>query len=771
MSIRRLTFATLFTLLTLSSLSLVMVGTAGAYATIAPSPTYSSAPGLPDGRVYELVSPPNKNGNDAGAGSLSIKSSQLDADHRYALAAPDGNSVLFEATGPMGETADAFTPYFVATHADGRWSTRGVMPDTQESPAEVGGPLLLAPTLIDPSTDLSHATFEGHHGTFALDMPGWEGCQHELYLSGSDPFTPATWLTRPAGYAGTCGGGGIAIGGTPDFSTLYFTSGEKLLPEDAGGSNLYEDSEGTLREAGVLPDGSLSPFGAVPAVSGVGLARAIYKGGNQVSGDGSRVFFVSPEPASCKQLFGGLNDCVTDPPELYVREDGERSVLVSRDTLSAEVGGEPASAPSGVSNMPNPTIQPAQGRSVEDGLYGSYVFASEDGSQAFFQSEDQLTSAAPANTSPKTYGFDVETGSLTYLPGVEGQILAVDSDGSSLTFERPEAGGSPAELDLWSAGPAGGIVTAITQLPPRIAANPQDDPWVTTGGPEPVRMSSDGSVVVFSSYDLPGFNDFGTEKIADELFAIPDIFRYDVVDNSLSCVSCAPVGVTPKGASMSHPREIEVTEPGYGEEAGMVEPRGISADGDRVFFETADPLVSQDANTETTVRTKTTDETKGENEPQGEDLYEWENGVVYLISTGKSVRDSYYLDSSENGNDVFFATTEGLVPGDTDGGYSVYDARVPRPGDSSPPAAVPCEGSVCQGPPRVGTPLAAPASATFAGLGNSVSEPAPAPVAKAKAKAKTAKCGKGYVKDKGKCVKDKTQKSKAKKSTHGKGSK
>ena len=89
-----------------------------------------------------------------------------------------------------------------------------------------------------------------------------------------------------------------------------------------------------LSEAGVLPDGSLDQFGAVPAASLHG--RAIT--GNQVSADGLRAFFVSPDPASC----GNGNDCAVDPPELYVRENGEKTVLVSQDTLLPQVNGLPA---------------------------------------------------------------------------------------------------------------------------------------------------------------------------------------------------------------------------------------------------------------------------------------------------------------------------------------------------------------------------------------------------------------------------------------------
>jgi hypothetical protein len=100
---------------------------------------------------------------------------------------------------------------------------------------------------------------------------------------------------------------------------------------------------------------------------------------------------------------------------------------------------------------------------------------------------------------------------------------------------------------------------------------------------------------------------------------------------------------------------------------------------------------------------------------------------------------------------VFFATTDSLVAGDTDGAYDVYDARIPHPGDVLAPAAVPCEGSVCQGPPNVPSPLTSPASATFSGLGNPVPEIVP-PRTKTATK-RAIKCKKGYIKKKNKCVK------------------
>jgi hypothetical protein len=727
-------------LVVLCGLTAALPATASAYATIEGPPTYSNAPGLPDGRVYELVSPGDKFGNEAGG---STSAYDTGAEMHYGLTSADGNAVLFEGTGPMGESPSGSSKWFVATKTMGEpgWSTRSVTP--AESAGAVNDPVVL----IDPSSDLSHAmVFDGY-------LPK-EGCT-ELFLTGPDPFVGATDLARTGtpGEVEDCGLNQAMVGGTPDFSTVYFTNPETLLPEDTSRApytsgarynpytpwGFYEYSKGVLREAGVLPDGLPSPFGAVPAASGHGHNAA----GNEVSADGSRAFFVSPDPASC-QTIGGPNDCATNPPELYVRENGERTLLVSRDTLLSETGGSSASAPGGVWRMPNQSAEQLTSSNV---VNGSYVFASLDGSQAFFQSTSALTKPAEEasqGAEPKTYDFDVNSGTLTYLPGVVGEIVTTDRDGSAMAFVRSAAAGEPAQLELWSAGPGGGSVTAVTQLP---------EPGADV---HEARLASDGPALVFQTASRlsSAFNSGGKEEI----------YRYDVPANTLGCVSCAPVGVMPRGAasmSIMWTAENDLRKE-FSESIsrGLVDERGISTDGDRVFFESVDPLVPQDSNTDSPPITCAEQESC----PQGSDVYEWENGVVYLISTGKGPLNSYLLDSSENGDDVFFATAEGLVPGDVDGGYDVYDARVPHPGEPFPPAAVPCEGSVCQGPPNVPSPLTPPASATFSGLGNPAPTATP-PSRPAKTTTKTVKCKKNYVRKNGTCVKLKPRK-KAKKASN-----
>jgi hypothetical protein len=787
---RSVTSALLASLTTLVCCAVALPTTAGAYTTIEGPPIFSSAPGLPDGRVYEQVSPTDKNGNSAGF-AITNHATNLAGEQHYAIAAPDGNSVLFEGSGSMGESASALSKYFVASknqEATG-WSTRAVTPAPQQRDEELGGALYPQIEYLDPSADLSHVMFEPRHGRYAtldahcgvhyIQYTNAEEGGYQLYLAGSDPFVPATWLERPEiedplENCASQGEAGVPAGGTPDFSTVYFTYPGTLLPEDASRAShtvpkneplaedgveawgFYEDREGVLREAGVLPDGLPSEYGAVPAASGEG--KAIF--GNQVSSAqapdgapaGSRAFFVSPDPASCAGTGIGTNDCTADPPELYVRENGEKTLLVSQDTLLPTVGGLPASAPAGALPIPN-LVAPEQRRGPYLSTFrNSYVFASPDGSQAFFQSASRLTASAPESGEPNTYDFDVDTGELTYLPDVAGQILTTDEHGSAFAFVRPEAGGTPAQLDLWSAGPTGGSVVPIAPLTGALSSLGQ---YVSEA-----RLSADGSALAFQTGSplSSAFNNGGFEQI----------YRYDIPTNTLGCVSCPPHGVTPSGnASMSSLRaneKLQQEDGNHYSSYGMVDGRGLSADGERIFFETPDPLVPQDVNTGTTVVRNI----QGVVRPvvEGGDVYEWENGVVYLISSGKSTFDSIFLDSSENGDDVFFATTDGFVPGDTDGAYDVYDARVPHPGDNPPPAAVPCEGSVCQGPPNVPAPLAPPASATFSGLGNPSSEPTATPPPPKTTTRKTVKCARGKKLSRGKCLKVRSKKQ-AKKSNRG----
>jgi hypothetical protein len=667
-------------------------------AAIAPVPTPGS-PGLPDGRVYEEVSPPNKHGNAAAPPVWN------DTPAMYAEAGGEG--IAYTVVGaPIGDTESGLDLFIVAKRGAEGWANAGAQPRSIGEQSLIGN----TPLEVGFSADLRKVFFDSQV-QYLPEAPARAPLLYDVTSHST------TWLDPPP--AGSPTAAAVA-GFSADMSTFYIQTE----------SGFYEWHDGVVSVAGVLPDGSVDSHAEAagrPFEQAGNQSYAEAQLRNQVSTDGTRAFFVSSKGGS---------------PQLYAREtaadETQSTVLVSRDTLLAPVNGLPAPAPAGVQELTIPYFEPEEGR---ESSYPSFAYASPDGSTVFFASASQLTNGAPVGGG--MYEFNTNTNALTYLPGVgTSPILTSSQDGSRLIFDGP--GG----LSLWSeAGPSGGTVTPIGPL------SVSGEAWATP----------DGSVFVFeSAAPLAGFNNGGSHiaRPGNGALRNQEIYRYDVAEDSLSCVSCPPTGIVPSGdAYISHAiRNSNSTVLG----PMLFRPRGVSDDGSRIVFDTPDPLVPQDTNARPPSVTL-----EGVFYENGRDVYEWENGRIFLISTATSNENSFVGDMSASGADVFFSTAQGLAPGDTDEGYDVYDARIPRPGDRPPPSPVACEGDVCQGPPSVPSLLGAPASATFDGLGNP-SPPPPVAVKKTTIK-KSAKCRRGFLRRRSRCVR--STKSKAKHSTHGKGSK
>lgn len=192
--------------------------------------------------------------------------------------------------------------------------------------------------------------------------------------------------------------------------------------------------------------------------------------------------------------------------------------------------------------------------------------------------------------------------------------------------------------------------------------------WQETDLARPARTTPDGEHLLFASA-APGI---GNEPYDNG--GHPQLFLYDAgSEEPPICVSCRP------GAAPS-------TGPGvlsfFGTEEKPninlpVDTRNLSADGSRAFFMTADPLAAEDSNGKY-------------------DVYEWTGGSVHLISSGRGTANSYFLDASANGDDLFFTSFESQSAAQTDGTQAIYNARVgaPPPSDSAPTA--PCEGESCR---------------------------------------------------------------------------
>ena len=295
----------------------------------------------------------------------------------------------------------------------------------------------------------------------------------------------------------------------------------------------------------------------------------------------------------------------------------------------------------------------------------------------------------------------------------------VSADGGTVYFLSPElldgAGNGVANQPNLYVSRAGGPAHFVATVD-STGEGPISDPTVIDAVAEPevhhyadFQVTPDGGYAAFPSKEaLTGYVNEGQLEV----------FRYAVAGSSpLVCVSCAPTNAKSEGGS-SLP------------EGGL----GLTADG-RVFFSTNNALVVPDLN-------------------KVRDAYEWENGTIGLISTGASPVPSAMLGISADGTDAFFFTREQLAPQDGTGNHvKIYDARV-EGGFAFTPEPVPCKASdECHGPSSV--PAPSPPINTVGGAGGNATPPAPA------------KCKKGKVRKKGKCV-AKAHGKKKKSGKHGK---
>lgn len=352
---------------------------------------------------------------------------------------------------------------------------------------------------------------------------------------------------------------------------------------------------------------------------------------------------------------------------------------------------------------------------------GEFWTANSEGSEVFFTKAGDL------------YEFDVETHQTTDLtPDGEVQgVIGASEDGEYVYFVADGALAANAKqgepnLYLSHGGETRFIATLSTAdngIPVSHGCFYIGDWWVNLGD-RTAEVTPNGQDVVFESVNpLTGYDNRGTREV----------YVYDAEAGRISCASCNPSGEPPTGESYL---------PTGGRHSPAYQPQWISDDGSRVFFDTSEALVPSDGNGQL-------------------DVYEWERdgagscrdagGCVYLLSGGTSPGPSYLIDASASGDDVFFVTRAKLVSQDDNDNMNLYDVHV---GGVLPPSAAQCTGTGCQGVPFPPAAFEAPASVTFDGVGNFPAGQAAA----RKPKAKPAKCKRGDVKRKGKCVKKQAKK-------------
>jgi hypothetical protein len=743
--------------------------------------------GLPDGRVYEMVTPPENHNAEVyelGEGLLGTT--------RPYQAAANGNSVAYvaePATGGNGSTGagEAGDEYLASRSPQGGWSQVNVTPagstintEYQGFSSDLSVGFLLtavdAPFVTTPSlVESAGSPLSMYSGLYSHAFG--ESLYRPLF-TGTPPYRPASGKEGKGAFGASFSRAPVYAGSSVDVGVWLFEANDALLagegpPEleseldenvkqeakemkevgklyeeagNLGGSEeeskkeearqltlvaerdeLYESVDGHLSLVNVLPDGKLAP-GAT--FGGQRVDPALYAQpdfSHDISTDGSRIFWTALEPIVAPDTEYTDNGTLEEelrPGKVYVREDGTSTVAVSQG--------------------------PAQFWTASSD--GKYAFYTEAGKLWRFDVEDQtrteLTGAGSDVGGVIGTNETGEDGAYVYF--VAGGMLAsnANGDGEVATARACERSrpvtpaqtvnpGEPLYEELHGRLPVdygcnlyvshGGETRFIATL--TVAGEGND--WAPVLGGRTSNITPDGRGLVFSAREnLTGASYPGEGS--------EEVYVYGAGDGSLFCASCRPQasgGHLPTGFSLVYTY------------------RRISEDGDQVFFDSEAPLVARDVS-------------------GTQQVYEWErdgsgacnesDGCIYLLSNGVE-GSAFLIDASVSGNDVFFEARQKLVP-EADEDANLYDARV----GGVPPVGPPeCSGTACQGVPAPPPTFATPASVTFNGVGNFPPLIPPAEV-KLKRKSKSSKCKKGYAKKKGKCVRKKrSSKSVAKKSAKG----
>jgi hypothetical protein len=694
------------------------------FTTYAPGQSFTTQPAglgfaLPDGRAWEMVSPPDKHGGRIAG---------FDQTGGQVQAAANGEALAYLSYGsleadPEGNRIIEQSSELARRGAGSAWRSVDITPPhTEAAPIKTNAGLEyklfstnLERALLDPHAPVEISPYASEPTPYLREdsqppayTPLAVGCPPE-----GEPC-PAAVREHENVPAGTEFGGELQVrGASPDLRHVVLLS-KAPLAEGAAERSLYEWSGGALRPLSVLP----ADEGGEVVAADLGAGETSTRGA--VSGVGSRVFW-SEGPSL---PFAGL----------YLR-----------DTVRGE------------------TIRLDK---EQEGAFGTgkvdprFQGASADGAVAFFTDTQNLTEDANEEGADLyrwrargTHGCEEVSGCLEDLSAavvdfgesaeVLGVLPGIAEDGSRAFFvargvldAEPNAYGESAthgqhNLYAWQEGEGVRFLATLSGED----SHDWDSAWSLTAAASP----SGRYLAFMSALPLTGYDNraLGGGERAQE------VFRYDAAADELACVSCNPSGARPRAWAEGSERrsEEEALDPqqlwgeaargwlhavaalvpeapkleGLGGFVSAYRPRYVQDDG-RVVFDARDSLVAADSNGAADVYEFEPAGTGCAAVAAGSGTAAVPGGCVSLISSGAAEGTSAFLDASEGARDVFFYSPARLSATDVDDQLDVYDAREGGEPATLEPVAE-CLGEACQ-PPATPPPYTTGATATHHGPGN-----------------------------------------------------
>ncbi len=731
--------------------------------------------GLPDGRAYELVTPPRKNGAliDVALGGGSAWAPRI-AENGKDLIAPsiqcfagaescvgvrerEGEAYEFARTPTTGWVTNPLAPPAAMFETNTLWAANANQRTT----------LFSAPSPPAGEDDFYTRNAEGHLADIG---PVGEGLTTYRKIANIDA--------------------------TSDFTHVLYS-----------GSNLWSIEAGVYEYAGFANTAPrpVGVTGGPESTSLVSSCRTILASGalsgpftqsyGPLSADGRTAYFTA------EKCPGGTGENASKPvpaKELYARVDGEQEVSGESGAHSVLISAPTVGVCESVKCEENNSSEPEkQKERARDSIFEG---GATDGSRVFFTSTQQFTDHADEGEGGAGQACHEATlggcnlyesvcaepcGTPKEEPAAKGRELIDVSEANGAT----QASGGPRVQGVLAISPDGthvyfvarGVLTEVPNTQEQVAQDGKDNLYAyerDTSHPAGrlsfiatlatadegelflpravewnkgiglANVTPDGRFLVFVSHGALTPDD--TRPAEEGKQAPPaQIYRYDDETGTLVRISIGERGYNDNGNAGTQEASVVSAQRGWalGVGPGRADPT-MSHDGQYVFFESPVGLAPGAIDDD-----QVTINNQGQPE-YAENIYEYHDGNVSLISDGKDASAKpgapgahssvELLGSDATGANVFFTTFDQLTPQDTDTQRDYYDARIctsEEPCPTYPSPALACSEEACHGA-AAGSPAGqTPASATFNGPGN-LTPPPPAPAVKPKSLTRAQKLAK-----------------------------